>query len=64
MLGLPDLFQPQMNFFKKLRGERLILTLSIKLRGKRREDREELLIRTDTEELTSNHQVKNSKKTN
>ena len=53
-----------MNFFKKLRGERLILTLSIKLRGKRREDREELLIRTDTEELTSNHQVKNSKKTN
>jgi hypothetical protein len=53
ILGSPDLFHLQKNFYKKQRKGKLTLMLSIKLKGKRREDKEELHIRTDIEELTS-----------
>lgn len=62
ILGLPGPFQPQKNFYKKQRGEKPTLMLSIRLRGKKREGKEELHTRTDTEALTLTT-TRNSKKT-
>ena len=49
ILGSQVRFHHQKNFFKKLRKERPILTKLIRLKEKKREDKEELPIKIDIE---------------